>query len=323
MSTNGGINIQGCAYRITALNADGSITASNMTGMIQDDKPLCKLEAKPVFENGVEITPISACGIPIISYKDYDRYKRWEINLTLGDWDPEQMELLSSAQGALMTASGSAGRTFDDGALVENSNIITSASDASFLLSDVGRSVDDSASSDFIPADSYISEYISATEVRMNNISTGTVAGTDHITLGAQAVSTIGYNFPRLICPVNPNGVSIEIWSKLIVRCTGYQGTTPYPSAGTPTIPGSAYLRTGVFRAFLWQDAMTTENKEDQQMWRGWAIENPNFGTGPELDWTETAESGGIPVDTQTWAAQLCDIQLPTPLQPGYQETAA
>ena len=76
MATNGGINIQGCAYRLTALNADGSITATNTTGMIADDKPLVKLEAKPVYENGVEITPISACGIPIISYKDYDRYKR-------------------------------------------------------------------------------------------------------------------------------------------------------------------------------------------------------------------------------------------------------
>ena len=66
MSTNGGINIQGCAYRIAALNADGSISASNMTGMVQDDKPLVKLELKPVYADGVEITPISACGIPII-----------------------------------------------------------------------------------------------------------------------------------------------------------------------------------------------------------------------------------------------------------------
>jgi hypothetical protein len=319
MSTNGGVNIQGCAYRLTALNADGSITTSNMTGMVQDDKPLVKLEAKPVFENGVEITPISACGIPVISYKDYDRYKRWEITLTLGDWDPEQMELLSSAQGSLMTATGSAGRTFADGAFVENSNVMTSPADAVFLESDVGRSV--TAAGD-VTSGTYISEWISATEVRISLPALATASAVS-VTLGAQPVGTIGYNFPRLICPANPNGVSIEIWSKLIVRCTGYQGTTPYPSAGTPAIPGSAYLRTGIFRAYLWQDAFSIENKEDQQVWRGWAIENPNFGTGPELDWTETAEAGGTPVDTQTWAAQLCDIQLPTPLQPGYQETAA
>lgn len=318
MSVNGGINIQGCAYRIAALNADGSITAANMTGMVQDDKPLVKLDAKPVYENGVEITPISACGIPIISYKDYDRYKRWEITLTLSDWDPEQMELLSSAQGSLITAAGTAGRVFADGVLVLNSNVVTSAADAVFLTTDVGRSITGTG----IAANSFVSEWISSTQVRMNNPATSTESA-ESITLGAQPVSTIGYNFPKLLCPAQPNGVSIEIWSKLIVRCTGFQGTTPYPSAGTPAIPGSAFLRTGIFRAYLWQDAMATENKEDVQTWRGWAIENPNFGTGPEKDWTESALAGGIPVDTQSWAAQLCDIELPTPLQPGYQETAA
>ena len=319
MSTNGGIAIQGCAYRLTALNADGSITAANMTGMIADDKPLVKLEAKPVYENGVEITPISACGIPIISYKDYDRYKRWEVTLTLGDWDPEQMELLSSGQGSLMTSTGSAGRTFADGVFTENSNILTSAALASFVPDDVGRTV--TASGD-VPGGTYITEYVDVNTVRMSNAATASASAVS-VTLGAQPVGTIGYNFPKLLCPAQPNGISIEVWSKLIVRCTGYQGTTPYPSAGTPDIPGSAYLRTGIFRAYLWQDAMMIENKEDQQVWRGWAIENPNFGTGPELDWTETAQTGGVPVDTTTWAAQLCDIELPSPLQPGYQSTAA
>jgi hypothetical protein len=320
MATNGGINIQGCAYRLSALNADGSISAANATGMIQDDKPLVKLEAKPVYENGVEITPISACGIPIISYKDYDRYKRWEITLTLSDWDPEQMELLSSSQGSLMTSTGTSGRSFADGVVTLNSNILTSAADATFLITDVGRSVAGTGIS--VSPVPYISEFISTTEVRMSLPAIATEAP-ESVTLGSQPVGTIGYNFPRLICPANPNGVSIEIWSKLIVRCTGYQGTTPYPSAGTPSIPGSAYLRTGIFRAYLWQDAMAVENKEDVQTWRGWAIENPNFGTGPELDWTTTAESGGVPVNTQSWAAQLCDIALPTPLQPGFQTTHA
>jgi hypothetical protein len=247
-----------------------------------------------------------------------DRYKRWEITLTLGDWDPEQMELLSSGQGSLMTGTGTAGRIFTDGVTTLNSNIVTSAADASFVATDVGRSITGIG----IGVGAYVSEYVSATEVRVSVVSTAT-GDTLSLTLGAQAVSNIGYNFPVLLCPAQPNGISIEIWSKLIVRCTGYQGTTPYPSAGTPTIPGSAYLRTGIFRSYLWQDAMAIENKEDQQVWRGWAIENPNFGVGPNLDWTDTAAAGGVPVDTSTWAAQLCDVALPTPLQPGFQPTAS
>jgi hypothetical protein len=319
MPVNGGIQIQGCGYRLAALNADGSITAANASGMISDDKPLVKLEAKPVMENGVEITPVSACGLPVISYKDFDRYKRWDITLTLGDWDPEQMELMSSGQGSLITSTGSVGRTITDGVVTDNSNVLTSAG-ASFTAADVGRSLSGTGIS--VSPVPYISEYISTTSVRMSLPALATESA-ESVVLGAQPVGTIGYEFPRLLCPAQPNGISIEIWSKLIVRCTGYPGTTPYPSAGTPSIPGSAYLRTGIFRAYLWQDAFGIENKEETQVWRGWAIENPNFGTGPMLDWTTTAAVGGTPVPTTAWAAQLCDLSLPATLQPGFQTTHA
>jgi hypothetical protein len=148
-------------------------------------------------------------------------------------------------------------------------------------------------------------------------LKTGTA---ESITLGAQPVSTIGYQFPKLLEIPCPFGVAIEVWSKLIVRGTGFQGTTPYPSAGTAEIPGSAYLRTGIFRAFLWHDTFTIEDKEQSPMFIGWAIENPNFGTGPKDDWRESALPGvGPAVDTTAWCDQLCDFELPTPLQPGYQ----
>jgi hypothetical protein len=383
MSTNGPVSVQGCAYRISRLASDGSIVSSN-SAMIQDDRPLVKLEAKPNIEQGVEITPKSACGVPVISYKDCDRYKRWDITLTLGDWDPEQMELIGGGQ--VLTASGSAGRTFADGVTAIFENILTSAADAVFVDGDVGRPVTDagftvatcattsaspnvSTTASFgaaavvagmtvtgtgipanttvlsvtdathivlsnnasstnasesltffvIPANTFISEFVSSTEVRMSAGALKTAA-TESITLGSQPVSTIGYQFPHLLEIPCPFGVSIEVWSKLIVRGTGFQGNTPYPSAGTAEIPGSAYLRTGIFRAFLWHDTFSIEDKEQSPQFVGWAIENPNFGTGPVDDWRESALPGvGPAVDTTAWCDQLCDFELPSPLQPGYQ----
>ena len=384
MATNGPVSVQGCAYRITRLNQDGSHTPSSVTGMLQDDRSLVKLEAKPNLQNGIEITPISACGVPVISYKDCDRYKRWDVTLTLGDFDPEAFELIG--QGQILTAAGTAGRTFTDGSLTLNSNLLGSTALAAFVASDVGRPVTDAGtpvascsttistpnvtttgsfttsgivagmpvtgagipanttvlsvqsataltlsqnatatgaavSLTFfsLPLNTYVSEYISATQVRMNNaaLKTGTALS---ITLGAQPVGTIGYQYPHLLLTACPFGVSIEVWSKLIVRGTGYPGTTPYPSAGTPTIPGSAWVRTGIFRAFLWHDAFTIENKEHTPMWTGWAIENPNFGTGPNDDWRTSGLPGvGSALDTTAWCDMMCDFQLPTPLQPGYQ----
>lgn len=312
MATNGPVPIQGCAFRISRLAADGSVVTS-ASAKIQDDRSLVKLELKPVMEDGVEITPKSACGVPVISYKDCNRFKRWEVNLTLGDWDPEAMEL--AGQGQIITATGTAGRTFADGVTTLNENLITSPSLANFLASDVGRSVTGAG----IPGSSYITEFISSTAVRMNNLATATATGVS-ITLGAQSVSTIGYGYPHLLLVPCPLGVSIEVWSKAIVRGTGYPGTTPYPSAGTAVIPGSAYIRTGAFRCFLWHDAISIENKEQTPVLTGWAIENPNFGTGPEDDWRVSGlPATGAAIDTTVPIAQMADFALPTPLQPGYQ----
>ncbi len=388
MSTNGPVSIQGCAYRISRLAFDGSIVSSSAS-VIQDDRPLVKLECKPNMEAGVDITPKSACGVPVISYKDCDRYKRWDLTLTLGDFDPEQMELVG--QGQVLTASGSPGRTFADGATAIFENTLTSPALAAFVDSDVGRPVSDagftvatcttvmgspdvSTAASFgtagvvagmtvtgagiplnttvlsvtdpthivlsqdatasatvtltffiIPANAFITEFVSGTEVRMSTGALKTASG-ESITLGAQPVSTIGYQFPHLLQVACPFGVSIEVWSKLIVRGTGFQGTTPYPSAGTATIPGSAWLRTGIFRAFLWHDTFSIENKEQTPMFIGWAIENPNFGTGPADDWRESALPGvGPAVDTTAWCDMLCDFELPGvaddtgAIQPGYQ----
>jgi hypothetical protein len=387
MPTNGPVAVQGCAYRISRLAADGSIVDSAIS-VIQDDRPLVKLEAKPDMQAGVEITPISACGVPVISYKDCDRYKRWDITLTLGDFDPEQLELVG--QGQVLTAEGSAGRNFADGAFDLYENFLNSAADADFVPDDVGRPVADpgftvatctlnasttiSTAASFataqivpgmtvtgtgvaagtfvtevvdathimvnqatgteasetltffsIPANAFITEYVSATQVRMSTGALKTLSGIT-VTLGAQPVGTIGYQYPHLLLVACPFGVSIEVWSKAIVRGTGFQGTTPYPSAGTPEIPGSPYIRTGIFRALLWHSDFTIENKEQTPTFTGWAFENPNFGTGPADDWRESMLPGvGPAVDTTAWANMVCDFELPgvAPdtgyIGPGYQ----
>jgi hypothetical protein len=387
MADNGAVVIQGCAYRITRLNADGSCSTGDMA-MVQDDLPLIKVALKPNLVQGVDITPISACGVPIISYKDCDRYKRWDVEVDLGDWDPEAMEII--ANGSIITGESSAGRTFDDGVFTLNENTLTSAADASFVPDDVGRSVTDagftvatctlvddspdvttaasfgtagvtagmpisgtgipagttvlsvtddthlvmsanatsaeaSETLDFsvLPYGTYVAEYISATEVRMNANALATTAAED-VTLGATGGGTLGYAFPKLLEVACANGFSLEVWSKQIVRLTGYQGTTPYPSAGTPTIPGSGYIRTGVFRIQgVTHMEVDVENKEMPYNFSGWALENPNFGTGPLDDWRISGQPGvGAAIDTTRVIEQIPDFALPGPLQPGYQTVA-
>lgn len=312
---NGGTVIQGCAYRITRLTADGSC-ATSAVAMVQDNLPLVKIEAKPNLAQGVDITPISACGVPVISYKDVDRYKRWDITASFGDFDPEQMEL-TTQQGSVLTAGVSAGRTFTDGVVTVGEYYLDSAALAAFVATDVGRSVTATG----VPMNTFIVEVISATRVRMNNTATATEAAESTV-LGSLAAHSIGYAFPHLLIAAAPAGVAIEVWSKLITRGSGYQGFAGFPTLGQPAVGGSGYVRTGIFRAILTLDAFSIENKEGMTAYTGWAIENPNFATGPLDDWRTgmaPGSGGGTPLDTTAWCNMVADFALPSPTQAGYQ----
>lgn len=318
MASAGGVNIQGCALRIAALNSDGSITASGTSGMIVDDLPFLKFTAKPNTQAGVEITPISACGAPLISYKDYDRAKRWDCTLEIGDADFDKWVMVGG--GSELQAAMSAGRTFTDGVLTLNSTTITSAASASFVATDVGRSLTGTG----IPASTYIARVISSTSAVMSAAASATEAA-ESVVLGALAARTVAYQFPHLLSVPNANGVSLEIWQKIIVRGSESQATTPYPSVGgTPVgLPPSGYLRWGIFRFIPTPQDIDIEDKEGTRMFSGWAIENPMFGTGPVFDWTTSGVDGGAPLDTTAWCNAMMDYQLPSPRQAGYQATPA
>ena len=313
MANAGAVPIQGCAIRLSALNPDGSVLIG-ASGMIVDDKPFVKWTSKPAKEAGVEIVPRSACGALLAAYKDRDRTKRWDVTLDFGDVDFDKMALAGG--GDLVTVGTSAGRTVTDGVIQNNTTLITSAS-AAFVPGDVGRTVTGTG----VGVGAYITAVPSATSITVSVPSTASASAVN-LTFGALAARTVAYRFPQLLSVTNPNGIGVEIWQKAVVRGTGYQGTTPYPSVGAisgqPLTP-SAWIRWGFFRVFLDPDAQAIEDKESMQSYVGWAIENPLFGTGPNLDWTTTGVAGGPPIDTTRWCNAMMDFQLPSPLQPGFQ----
>lgn len=321
MASAGAVPVQGCALRVSRLNANGSVVGASATGMVVDDRPFIKFTAKPAIEAGVELNPKSACGALLISYKDYDRTKRWDVTLDIGDFDFDKMELIGG--GSLQVAPSSAGRTVADGVTTLNSFVITSAT-AAFTSADVGRGVTDTTVPANIPTGAYIVSVGSATSATLSAAATASSTA-QSLTFGTIAAHTVAFNWPALLGVDEPNGVALEIWQKAMVRGTGYVGTMPYPNAGNaspaPVLGPSAYIRLGVFRAYLKHDAIDIEDKESMQSFVGYAIENPNFGLGPVFDWTATALSGGPPLSTTTWAAAMMDFQLPA-TSAGYSQTS-
>lgn len=430
MASAGSVPFQGMAFRVAALQPNGSIVAGSATGMISDNNSLMKVTVTPTMEAGVEANPKAANGNLLISYKARDVVKRYDVQVDLGDFDPEKMSLMGGY--GLVTAAAIPGRTFSDGATTTGQFTLNSPSLASFVTTDVGRPIigipapvantpttsgtggtltagtyyyvltatnasggettvsnevsiattgststvtitwtlvtgatgyniyrsavnglpgselklasvgavatytDTGGSSPSgaqptsntttpagIPSGTTVASYVSGTQVIMSNGATATATGVS-ITLGALAQRTVAVTAPQLLIPNGPNGISLEVWSQAIVRGTGFQGTTPYPTAGSASLQSSGFIRYGIFRVYLDPTPLDIEDKESMVSFKGYATQNPNFGVGPWKDWTTTATEGtGTPIPTYPapWAA-MYDYQLPPVLSAGFTPTA-
>lgn len=99
---NCGASIQACALRIAVLEQDG-IPVPGAGNLYQTDT-IAKLDATPVYTKGVDLEVLNGCGVPALIYKDVDRFKRYDLQLTLINLDPEIENMLVG--GELFTVGG-------------------------------------------------------------------------------------------------------------------------------------------------------------------------------------------------------------------------
>lgn len=120
----------------------------------------------------------------------------------------------------------------------------------------------------------------------------------------------LGYEVPALCNAACPGNVSLEVWAKDL-ECNTQNGTYPWYRFLMP-------LTTGWI-----QGDLEFANKPGMFVMDGYAIENPNFTTGPFDDWTSTELSGGTALNSTRSLEWIYSTVLPTPLAPGYLMTPA
>lgn len=98
-------HVQACATRVTRLTSDGSpdIGANNL--YVSD--ALVSFSATPEIEEGDEFIVKNACGSVCVNFKDCDRIKRLNVEMTICTPDPELTELLSG--GVVLTSGARVG----------------------------------------------------------------------------------------------------------------------------------------------------------------------------------------------------------------------
>lgn len=86
-----------------------------------------------------------------------------------------------------------------------------------------------------------------------------------------QTGSTVGYQSPQIGQPAMPNGISLEFWTRAIINGA--------PAALNP------FRWWALPRLYLSRSDATYDSKGHLPVFDGYAIENPNWGNGPNNDW--------------------------------------
>ena len=102
MSTDNATNVMGVALRVTRLNSDGTIASGASAAYVS--KKFVSIGFTPEFESGDELNLKAADGTIGATWKSPDSIKRFTVNLTLVDPDPELTEILSG--GTILSTAG-------------------------------------------------------------------------------------------------------------------------------------------------------------------------------------------------------------------------
>lgn len=84
--------VEACALRVARLDENGA-PAIGATNLYVSDA-LVSLAVTPVYAEGTEHEQPNGCGVPVVSYKAPDKFKRVDLRLEIATPDPELQELL-------------------------------------------------------------------------------------------------------------------------------------------------------------------------------------------------------------------------------------
>lgn len=84
-----------CRFRVTRLNADGSVAAGPDNSYVSDD--LITVQMNPNVVAGQETDLIGGCGCIVATRKDPDRLKRFDFVINSGALEPALLEMMIGA----------------------------------------------------------------------------------------------------------------------------------------------------------------------------------------------------------------------------------
>lgn len=261
-------SVQAVGLRITKLDAFGApIPGANNA---YTTKAFTKFSWTPEYEEGEEIKQTAADGTTCVYYKMPDTLKQVTCEIEICNPQPEIHEML--AGGTLLGGGSGAPVNVTNKALTSNVATLTTSAAHGFT---VGTSVT------VADVDATFNGTYTITAVTSNTFSYAKTASnvvSAAATGTVQSAGPIGWAAPAVGSVVNPNGVSIEVWSRAIVGGR-LAAVNPYWRWVLP------FVQTRL------EGDRTLENGALASVFSGIGLGNAAWGDGPANDWTFGAGS--------------------------------
>lgn len=310
MGNWGGMSLHCVAVRAALLALDGSTPADSGSNSMYVSDKLMKLDFNPDIEAGPEVSNRGASGVLIQVYKLPDLTKRINLSLQMGALDPELEYILTG--GAVLTSSASAlsGAPTLASSTATTGGVLTAGTYGykATALTQYGETAGSAEKTQVVPAGTATNtvtltwsaitgavgyriygrtsggpwRFIAQVGTVLTYTDLGTItpdADRAVPTVDTSGVAPNGYQYPQVGIDPVPYGVSLELWSRNVAE----PGTPGYPAG--QQIGQAPYIRWVFPRVFLHKGNRTIDMNPVDSLFEGYAVENANWGNGPNNDW--------------------------------------
>jgi hypothetical protein len=256
-------SVQAVGLRITKLDATGAPATSATSSYTT--KAFTKFSWTPEYEEGEEIKTVAADGTTCVYYKMPDTLKEVQVELEMCNPQPEVYEML--AGGSILVGATSPTYTITNKALTTNVATLTTSATHALIVGDrvVVTGVDATFNG------TYTVTAVTGTTFSYAKTAANVVSGA--ATGTAIRGDNTGWASPAIGAVSNPNGVSIEVWSRAIV-------------AGRPAAVNPYWRWVMPFMITRLEGDRTLENGALANVFSGKGLGNAAWNDGPANDWS-------------------------------------
>lgn len=337
MANYAGMSLHAVAFRAALLALDGSTPADGGSNSMYVSDKLMKIDFNPDMDAGQEVSNRGASGALIQVYRLPDLLKRLTVSVQVGALDPELEFILTGGTVLTSTATPLSGAPVLGSSTNTTGGVLAAGTYGykATALTQYGETAGSAAEKTQVTTGATSTVVLTWSAItgavgyriygrtsggpwrflaQVGTVLTWTDIGsiTPDVTrpvptIDTSGVAPNGYQYPTVGVDPTPNGISLEVWARNIAE----PGTPGYPAGQQVGV--APYIRWVFPRMYLHKGNRTLDMNPADSTFDGYAVENSQWGNGPNNDWLyDSSRLAQYAYDATLPTVQIGRIPIPT-----------